>query len=660
MDGLSRRLDVPFCPEYELFYFSAANFSPLREAVQAAAGARKSRDIARRGRLRRLLGDVAGARADLESAAKTGSGEALLWLGELELERPRAEDLLQEAAERLPNDPTPWLYLGASRLVRRRARAADALERFVLRRPNSTLGHILCGLARQREGRVVQALQSYARAAQIDPSCSAACLLSARALGDGDAAVKACEAAFDADPEYAHLAMCFHSESRGWAESLRRIVRFAFGPRRFLPVSARFLELDRRILPGHFEGAQMAEDFLRLHPDRSWSLGLLGRAYARMPPSKVYKSRALKAFDRAVALSPKQGWPRGWRGVARIGSGLQAQALVDMNKCLKLRPYYFWAYEWRGGLLLSQGRLREAETDLDRAVAMNPGYPFALNRRSLVRRRLGDYTGAVSDLDEAFRLDPRYCWVFSTGRAPGAAECDRGIAELTVALRRCGSVASLWVWRGQARLMIRDMAAALRDFERAVSLDPGHALSRAWYGKALSEIGRHAEARLQLSRAVELSGAHWVYRLWLASALRSSADAPGARRQLRELLRVRPRCSPAWLELSRCEFESGRARKALGFARKAAALDGRNADNRLLVAQALLALGRARAAQREADVVLAISPHQGRAWLTRAQARAILGQSDAARADYRHALAAFPFLFNDDQRRQVTALVGSA
>ena len=52
----------------------------------------------------------------------------------------------------------------------------------------------------------------------------------------------------------------------------------------------------------------------------------------------------------------------------------------------------------------------------------------------MTRRGLGDYVGSAMDLDRAFLLDARYSWVFKTGGAPGAADFDKGLAQLGLAL----------------------------------------------------------------------------------------------------------------------------------------------------------------------------------------------------------------------------------
>jgi tetratricopeptide (TPR) repeat protein len=49
-----------------------------------------------------------------------------------------------------------------------------------------------------------------------------------------------------------------------------------------------------------------------------------------------------------------------------------------------------------------------------------------------------------------------------------------------------------------------DLAAAGREFERAISLDPNYATAREWYGLYLAQVGRFDEAIAQMQAAHEL------------------------------------------------------------------------------------------------------------------------------------------------------------
>ena len=662
IEDLSRRFPLPHMPERDLAYFRRVNFAALKAALESLESEDGAEAFAWRGRTRRLLGDLVGGRRELEDAARRGSALGLTWLGELDLGRATGEDRLLEAAARLPGDPWPRYYLGASRLMRGRAAEAEADFRLASRAgADGLLPRLLRGVAFEKMGEDERALAAYAAATRAEPNSPAPHLMRARLLKDDAAAARATEDAFDAEPEYSHVAMYeYKSGSMPWPEYLRRLVGYAFEPKRFLSLSARYLEVDVKILPYHFEYVRWGEELLKAHPDRSWTWGLLGRALARCPASSGLLPRGLAALDRAVSISPERGWVYGWRGLGRIVNDRKPEALKDLDECVRRQPYYCWAYEWRGALLHSFGRSQEALVDLDRAVSTNQHYPFALNRRSIVRRAMGDVAGAVLDLDEAFRLDMRYAWVFPTGRTPEKREIDNGIKELTRAIRREPSMPSLRAWRGQTRLQKRDYSGAFRDFEAGLALDPAHALTQAWYGRGLTEAGRPAEGLKRLTRAVELAPDRWLYRLWRADALRIAGRAEEALAALDEILREKPRSWPAWQSRARAALDLGRLREGLRCARKTISLEGRNADSYYLEAEALLGLGRLAEAEETTDRLLAISRHHPRAWVLRAEIRTRRGRAAEAVADYRHALENFPFLFNEEQTRNVKALLGAA
>jgi tetratricopeptide (TPR) repeat protein len=662
LEGLSLRWPVPYCPEYEMASFRRVYRAQLREALGRLAAVRDPDGLALRGRVRRLSGDLVGARADLTAACAGGCPRGFLWFGEIDLGTLEGETRLARARKLAPMDPLPSLYLGASLLLRGRDfEARSALADAAAKGDSSCLRLMLLGLAQEGVKRGSGAA-TFRKAALRNPRCSAPHLLRARALlPDIKSAARACEDAFDVEPEYAHIAMCHYRAAGGWPGSLRKLLLLAFAPGRHESLSARFLALDLKILPDHFEGVKLAERSLKKYPRRSWSWGLLGRAYARCPPASGLQARAADALNRAVELAPDQGWPRAWRALGLVVSGRRApRALADLNACLKLQPNYFWAYEWRGGLLGSLGRERAALRDLDTAVATNPNYPFALNRRSLVRRALGDFAGAALDLDEAFKLDSRYAWVSATGREPRAEELAAGIAELTRGLRRCPTLPSLRAWRGQLHLASGDYVAALRDFESGLALDPAHSLCLAWYGRALTLSGRPGDASRYLRRSVDLAPDRWLYRLWLGEALHQGGDARAALALIDGILAASPRRWQAWQARARILLSLDRAGEALADAARASSLDGRNADNHYLLAQALASKGRWREAEKKADLVLAISENYGRAWLLRAEVRRRRGKIAEAVADYRRALSSFPFLFSAEQRKAAVALVGAS
>lgn len=236
----------------------------------------------------------------------------------------------------------------------------------------------------------------------------------------------------------------------------------------------------------------------------------------------------LAELSSAIAGAPWSGALRARRGELLRSLGKTAAALKDLDAASRLQPHWTRSFFWRGRLLRELGRFADALRDLDRALPFHAGEAEAWHERALARRSLGDLIGAAFDMDRAFLLDASCRWVGDGARPPAPEELKRAERELTAALKRSPSVASLWVWRGQARLQASDRSGAMLDFERAAELDPHFAVAHAWAARALLDCGRHAAAAERARRALALEPRLKIVRRWLddAGTAGSSAGQP--------------------------------------------------------------------------------------------------------------------------------------
>jgi tetratricopeptide (TPR) repeat protein len=139
--------------------------------------------------------------------ARLGSGDAA-----------GAVAALDESTALDPNLVGVWLSLGMARYETGDARGAEAaLERAVAAQPRDASPHYFLGLSLQKLGRHRQAVEQFAKSAELDSSFEQLALLqigvSQRELGEGEAATSALERAIEVDPE---------SETAGHARSLLR------------------------------------------------------------------------------------------------------------------------------------------------------------------------------------------------------------------------------------------------------------------------------------------------------------------------------------------------------------------------------------------------------------------------------------------------------
>jgi tetratricopeptide (TPR) repeat protein len=663
LEDCAARLRWPFAMEHELFYHRRLRAPRLRElfALADRAAARDPLARAARGRLRRLLGDDAGAGADLSAALDEAPGlsVARAWLAELDLAGPASEEGLAQALAG-PRPPSEALvYRAASRLLRRDARGAEADARAARRaRPRDPLAALLHGTALERLGRRAPALAAYAAAGRLSPCSSVGFMLRARLESSARRREEALEGALRADPCYALITLSWFKPGVSWGAHAKRLVAFAFRE----PELAGWYQRQQEIhyAPYHFEEYEAAKSVLARRPGSPWAAALVARGVLRCPPDPARAAEGLRLADAATRACPGSGWMRAWRALGLLKAGRRDEALAEFDRGLRRQPYYHRALAWRGGLLRGLGRAEEALADLDRACAIDELYPFSAHERSLARRLRGDWVGAALELDRAYRLDFRYSWIFTTLREPTRAEFARAEAELTRALAAHPSCASLRAWRGDARRRAGDFSGALADLREAAAADPAHANAQAFLGRALLDAGRAREAREPLRRAAELAPDQKIFGGWRAEALFRSGRRVEALAALARLMKEVPAVQVWWVLHLRAELrlEAGRARDALRDLKAAERCEGRHADGYYLCARARLALGDARGAESEIGKTLTISPNMGRAYLLRAEIRRRLGRAGAVLSDYRVVLERFPFLFNEEERGRVAALLG--
>jgi hypothetical protein len=170
-------------------------------------------------------------------------------------------------------------------------------------------------------------------------------------------------------------------------------------------------------------------------------LGVLGLASWRM--SEVWRSD-LTLWSRVLARDPANAAALSARGMCRFSAGDVRGALADLNGALRIEPRDALALAGRGIVLARLGRHVDAALDLDRAVAHAPPRkrPRILTLRGCARLGRGDAAGAERDFDESLAL--------------GAAGFDNHFN------------------RGLARMRLHRPEDAVRDFDAALTFDPGH------------------------------------------------------------------------------------------------------------------------------------------------------------------------------------------
>ena len=117
-------------------------------------------------------------------------------------------------------------------------------------------------------------------------------------------------------------------------------------------------------------------------------------------------SEALAAYDRAIALDPRNFASLNDRAFALAKMGRLAEALTSYDRALALKPDHPKLISNRGEILARLGRLDEALAYVERALEIEPGEPDCLANRGFVLIKLGRFDEAMADIDQTLVKQP--------------------------------------------------------------------------------------------------------------------------------------------------------------------------------------------------------------------------------------------------------------
>lgn len=115
--------------------------------------------------------------------------------------------------------------------------------------------------------------------------------------------------------------------------------------------------------------------------------------------------RAIRDFDRALALQP--GLVVAWRqrGIAYRGKGDYERALADFDQAILLAPSDARLYTERGLTFELLGDYTRAIREFDRAISFKPNNAPAIENRGRTHFYLGNFAQSAADLQRGLSLD---------------------------------------------------------------------------------------------------------------------------------------------------------------------------------------------------------------------------------------------------------------
>lgn len=510
-----------------------------------------------RGWVRHLLGDSKGALADLSRAVELNrkSSWIFLWKGNVE----EALGLIKEAGKdfdlSLGIDQRHVAAMLARAALRLRigdeAGARDDLERAEAAVPGDARIAYWRGVLNERVGRWGQARADYLRASNGAGRLNKEELCGVRRYLKTGAAAAA-----------------------GAVEKALEQVRASAATGR------------------HADAAATCDEILRAEKDCREALGLRAEAYRCLGEY----GKLVADLDRVVRLAPER--PEAWlnRGMGRRNAGDYLGALTDAAGALRRGPDDPTAAQLlRSEALRNLGRFQESIEAATKAIEAQPAFGWAYVVRGKARRQNGDVEGALTDFRRASRLDVRDAkargWEADALRKAGRTEEAASAARAAVKLQpTCAWAVALFgeiereLGRNKAGFELMSRAVALdpnascaHDFLGAeppsVGLDSSYAWLYAWRGGIRRRKEQWAAARRDLDHAIALDPECFWARGWLGELKLASGDAGGALVEFSRTLAGFKDYREAWTWQGRAYAEQGKWRLALLSFKKALSLD---------------------------------------------------------------------------------------
>jgi tetratricopeptide (TPR) repeat protein len=246
---------------------------------------------------------------------------------------------------------------------------------------------------------------------------------------------------------------------------------------------------------GWAHGSRSADEVVRdglalvqraLEIDSLSSDAWMARAYLLESADPVMMRGAAEAFERAIAINPRNAEALHQYAQVFQALGQWAKALETFRRTLALEPDRSLPYVSMASIAWKQGNTSLARRLYDSALVVDPGASYVFSARAMLRLGTGDPKGGLEDATTAVRVEDGYS-------IPSHS-------VLAVALARTGEKA-----RAE-----REVNRALSEVAHPTAPSP---TDTRWAASALLAVGRREDALSLIERARPRGAWLWFYFL---------------------------------------------------------------------------------------------------------------------------------------------------
>jgi tetratricopeptide (TPR) repeat protein len=200
--------------------------------------------------------------------------------------------------------------------------------------------------------------------------------------------------------------------------------------------------------------------------------------------TKLMKTKGIKKSDQSLVYT--------MRGMSYFVSGESQKAIKDYEQAAALNPKNFQAFQGLGFALQRAGLYPEAVTAFDKAIALNPSDHLTISYRGYTHLLVNDYAKALKDFDSALQFAPNEAsYHVARGDALKSSKAfPLAIAAYSKAIELNPGKFDGYEGRGLAYLATLSLDEAVADLDKSIELNPKSALS---YGARANTRYRRGE-----------------------------------------------------------------------------------------------------------------------------------------------------------------------
>jgi tetratricopeptide (TPR) repeat protein len=229
---------------------------------------------------------------------------------------------------------------------------------------------------------------------------------------------------------------------------------------------------------------------------------------------KKYKE-AIPDYDKAIALNPNSEEAYYYRALTNYNLEAYAETLPDFNKAIELNPDVASMHYWRGEVKYRLELYEEAIIDYSKSLELNRNNDGpSFNGRANCYYMLKKYKEARIDYTKAIELVPADAVSYKYYRGICNYNLDltrEALDDFIAYLEKDPNESYILLMAAHSLFVLKDYQQAVQYYSKAISAKSDYTEAYYWRGQAYFNLGRKSDALRDVDKALSLDPENETY-----------------------------------------------------------------------------------------------------------------------------------------------------